>query len=103
MNGKTIWEQAIEHMIMSGESQELSTGAIAILNFLARSASPLTGVSRISLAMLADMCVLRREQARECVKELIEKQILVNHTYTQSTVYALHHRLQTISGEVTVA
>lgn len=103
MEIKTYWGQIIDQMVLNGETDCLSTGAIAVLNKLASNANPLSGVVTISLPMLSDLNGFPLDQAESYVNELIAKKVVVRQKHKYSSDYALHHRLFTLTGEISVA
>lgn len=103
MENKTYWGQAIENMVMNGDTDHLSTGALAVLHKLASNANLLSGVVTISLPMLSDLNAFSQDETDRYIAELVEKKIIVRQQHEKSSEYALHHRLFFLTGEVCVA
>lgn len=97
------WAEAIEHLIMDGETESLSTEAIAVLNKLATRANPISGAANISLPMLSDLNAYSMDKTEKCIQELEEKNIIIRLKKGTSTDYALHHRLLMKSSLVETA
>ena len=103
MVNKTYWGQIIDQLVLTGETDCLSTGAIAVLNKLAAYASPLSSVVTISVPMLSDLNGFSQDATERYIDELVAKKVIVRQKHQSSSDYALHNRLFSLSGEISVA
>lgn len=102
MSHNGFWKNAVEHLLLQGELETFSTGAIATLNSLAVRAEYLTGIVNTSQSMLSDLTGYIKDDIETFLDELEEKRVIIRISHDSHSEYALHPRLFEETADIEV-
>lgn len=102
MSHNGFWKNALDHLLLQGELETFSTGAIKTLNSLTVLAEHLTGIVNTSQSMLSDLTGYKKNDIKTFLDELEDKRVINRIAHDSHSEYSLHPRLFEETADIEV-